>query len=260
MELEKRVADMETELKVVKGEIKELLMDIRDLINKSENPFYYNHKHRISVPENKENEIETGNQTLASNDKETDLKQSEGVLETGQKDRNNRKTALEPATAIPRNPSYEVQEQKMERQKNQINEMKAIEPEIPVRTIDMFTMVELMRWVDYAIRTIGHSNLEALLDLYSVTGQLPEETKHVIKYIANLSIEEPACEEKVSMKDNIRVLSQLCAILNPSEFINGIQPLYEDSGWGDEKKGSRACLQLNVRTDESTEKQNRFSD
>lgn len=112
MELEKRVADMETELKVVKGEIKELLVDIRDLINKSENPFYNNHKHRISVPENRENEIETGNQTLASDDKETDLKQSEGFLETGQEDRNNSKTDLELATAIPRSPSYEVQEQK----------------------------------------------------------------------------------------------------------------------------------------------------
>jgi archaellum component FlaD/FlaE len=241
MELEKRVADMETELKVVKGEIKELLVDIRDLINKSENPFYNNHKHRIFVPENRGNEVEAENQTLASDDKETDLKQSEGVLKTGQENENKSKTALESATAISRNTSYEVQEQKMSRQKNQINEMKKIEPEIPVRKIDTFTLVELMRWVDYAIRTIGHSNLEVLLDLYSLTGQLPEETKYTIKNIANLSIEEPACEDEVSMKDNITVLSQLCAILNPSEFKNDIQPLYEDSGWRDDKKG-RSCL------------------
>ncbi len=94
-----------------------------------------------------------------------------------------------------------------------------------------------MRWVDYAVRTIGHSNLEVLLDLYSLTGQLPEETKYIIKNIANLSIEEPACEDRVSMKDNITVLSQLNAILNPEEFKNRIQPLYEDSGWREDTKG-----------------------
>jgi len=44
MELEKRVADIETELKIVKGEIKELLVDIRDLVNKNENPFFNGQK------------------------------------------------------------------------------------------------------------------------------------------------------------------------------------------------------------------------
>lgn len=237
MELEKRVVDMETELKVVKGEIKELLVDIRDLINKNENPFCSNHKHRISVPETEENEREAENQTSAFDKEKTYLKPSKDFLETKLEDEKSSKVALETVTTIPKNPLYRVQEQKIAQQKNSTSEMQVIEPENSVRRIDTFTLVELMRWVDYAIRTIGHSNLEALLDLYSLTGHLPEETKYVIKNIANLSIEQPACEEGVSMKDNITVLSQLSAILNPKEFKNGIKPLYEDSGWREDKKG-----------------------
>lgn len=98
-------------------------------------------------------------------------------------------------------------------------------------------LVELMRWVDYAVKTIGHSNLEGLLSLYNITGQLPEETKRIIENIANLSIEEPAGEDRVSMKENIMVLSQLGAILNPEDFRHNIQPLYEtSSGWKKNEK------------------------
>ncbi|WP_269851844.1 hypothetical protein [Methanosarcina horonobensis] len=113
------------------------------------------------------------------------------------------------------------------------------EPE-DFRKMDTFTLVELMRWVDYAVRTIGHSNLEELLSLYTLTGHLPEETKRIIENIANLSIEEPAEEESVSMKDNIMVLSQLSAILSPEGFRKNIQPLYENSsGWKDKEKEKR---------------------
>jgi archaellum component FlaD/FlaE len=237
MELEKRVADIETDLKVVKGELKELLVDIRDLINKSENPFYNNHKNRISSPETKENHKENKNQTIDFEKEKTDINKSEIILENGLKDEKKDTNIFpEPFTTSYRAPSYEVQEQKMSRQNNTRSETQVTEPENQVRKIDTVTLVELMRWVDYAIRTIGHSNLESLLELYSLTGKLPEETKYVIKNIANISIEEPACEGRISMKDNIVVLSQLNAILNPEEFKNGIQSLYEDSGSRDDTK------------------------
>lgn len=211
MELEKRVENIETEIKVVKGEIKKLLVDIRDLINKSENPFDNNHKRRISVPETRENEVEAENQKSGSDNEVSDPKPCEGGSE-------------------------------MSRQINPINEMQAIEPEIPIRKIDAFTLVELMRWVDYAIRTVGRSNLEVVLELYSLTGQLSEEVKYVIRNIAKLSIEEPEFEDEVSMKDNITVLSQLYAILNPSEFKIKKLDTIEDSGWKDDRKGRSDLL------------------
>jgi hypothetical protein len=237
MELEKRVADIEMDLKVVKGEIKDLLVDIRDLINKSENPFYNNYKNRISIPETKEKDTENKNKTINSDKEKIDLKKSESILETELKDeKKDSNISPEPFTTSYKAPSYEVQEQKISRQNNTISETQVIESENQVRKIDTVTLVELMRWVDYAIRTIGHSNLESLLELYSLTGKLPEETKHIIKNIANISIEEPACEGKISMKDNIVVLSQLNAILNPEECKNGIPFLYEDSGSREDTK------------------------
>lgn len=218
MELEKRVTDMETELKIVKGEIKGLLVDIRDLVNKNENPFFNDQKNGVSRLETKGKGAEAENQ-LPSDEEKNDK---------------NKESAQELVRTISQD---DVPEENMSRQKTPTKEIQAIEPEISARKIDTFTLVELMRWVDYAIRTVGHSNLEVLLDLYSLTGPLSEETKYVIKNIANLSIEEPACEDKVSMKDNITVLSQLSAILDPKEFKNGIQSIYEDSGWREDKKG-----------------------
>jgi hypothetical protein len=233
MELEKRVADMETELKVLKGEIKELLVDIRDLVNRNESPFYNGQRHGVSRLEIKEKGTEIENQ-LPADEENKDLKLSAGVPETGLENNKNKEIAQEPIRNI--SPD-EFPEESMPRQKTPAKEMQAIEPEIPARKIDTFTLVELMRWVDYAVRTIGHSNLEVLLDLYSLTGPLPEETKFIIRNIANLSVEEPACEDRVSMTDNITVLSQLSAILNPEEFRNRIQQPYEDSGWIEDKKG-----------------------
>ncbi|AKJ38974.1 hypothetical protein [Methanosarcina barkeri] len=218
MELEKKVADMETELKVVKGEIKELLVDIRDLVNRNENPFFNDQKNGVSRLETKGKGAEVENQLPADEEKND----------------KNKESVQEPVRTISQDG---VPEENMPRQKTPTKEIQAIEPEISARKIDTFTLVELMRWVDYAIRTVGHGNLEVLLDLYSLTGPLSEETKYIIKNIANLSIEDPACEDKVSMKDNITVLSQLSAILDPKKFKNGIQPIYENSGWREDKKG-----------------------
>ncbi|WP_292388119.1 hypothetical protein [Methanosarcina sp. UBA5] len=206
MELDKRVEEIETELKVVKGEIKDLLMDIRDTVNKNENPFCNGQRHGTSKLETKEKGI----------GKENQLPVNEEKLENEK----NKEVAHEPVGTI--SPD-KVPEENMQRQKTQ---MQAIETENQARKIDTFTLVELMRWVDFAVRTIGHSNLKVLLDLYAVTGQLPEEVKSIIENIANLPIEEPAGEEKVNMKDNITVLSQLNAILNPGGFRNKVQPFY----------------------------------
>jgi archaellum component FlaD/FlaE len=206
MELDKRVEGVETELKVVKGEIKNLLVDIRDHVNKNENPFFNSQIHGVSRLETKEKGTE----------KENQLPVNEEKLENEK----NKEIAQDPVGTI--SPD-KVLEENMPRQKTQLQ---TIESENQVRKMDTFTLVELMRWVDYAVRTVGHSNLKVLIDLYEVTGQLPEEVKYVIENIANLPIEESAGEEKVNMKDNITVLSQLNAILNPGGFRNKVHPSY----------------------------------
>jgi len=209
MELDKRVNEIETELKIMKGEIKELLVDIKDLLNKNENPFCcipYPETLKNSVPAKEEN---TDNQPVV----------------TGDGEKNSTQNAQKPEIHRP-------------------------EPE-NFRKIDTFMLVELMMWVDYAVRTVGYNNLKELLNLYTLAGQLPEETKRIIENIANLSIEEPAEEESVSMKDNITVLSQLSAILSPEGFRKNIQPLNETSpgqkGKGKEKKAGLVSIEFEAQ-------------
>lgn len=232
MELDKRVNEIETELKIMKGEIKELLVDIRDLVNKNENPFCsipYPAQLKNTVPEKDEN---SDNQPAATGDGETELKPAAGVSEQERQIRKDNDDFQELARTSQGNSVQNIQKP----------EIHGPDPE-NFRKIDTFMLVELMRWVDYAVRTVGHNNLEELLNLYTLTGQLPEETKRIIGNIAKLSIEEPAEEERVSMKDNIMVLSQLSAVLSPEGFSKNIQPLYETvPGWKEKEKGKKAGL------------------
>ncbi|AKB17897.1 MULTISPECIES: hypothetical protein [unclassified Methanosarcina] len=226
MELDKRVNEIETELKIIKGEIKELLVDIRDMVNKNENPFYgisSLETLKIGVPEKEES---ANNQLFVTDDGGNGLKPTPGISESRNQTTKNNKTSLKLAMTSQEHSGQNVQKQ----------EIQIPGPESS-RKIDTFMLVELMRWVDYAVRTIGHSNLEELLTLYTLIGQLPEDTKRIIENIANLSIEEPTVEERVSMKDNIMVISQLSAILNPEDPRKSIQPLYETSpGWKEKEK------------------------
>ncbi|MDQ1274520.1 MAG: hypothetical protein QG610_91 [Euryarchaeota archaeon] len=215
MELEKRVDEIETELKVMKGEIRELLVDIRDLVNKNENPFC-----SIPCPEALKSPVPVkdktaDNQPVGMENEEAERKPFSGVSESGDQIVKNNKNSMKPCVPDQESSVQNTQKQEIYRPKSE-----------NFRKIDTFMLVELMRWVDYAVRTVGHNNLNELLNLYTLTEQLPEETKRIIENIANLSIEEPAEEEKVSMKDNITVLSQLSATLNP-EGLKNIQPFYE---------------------------------
>lgn len=226
MELDKRVNEIETELKIMKGEIKELLVDIRDLVNKNENPF-------CSVPKLEALEIgvtktekSADNQPTLAGNRENGLNSAEEISKFENQIVKNNGSFLKLASPDQKNSAKNVQKQEMYR----------LEPE-SCRKIDTSMLVELMWWADYAVRTVGYNNLEELLNLYTLIGQLPEETKRIIENIANLSIEEPAGKEQVSMKDNIMVLSQLNAILNPEGFRKDIQPLYETSlGWKEKEK------------------------
>ncbi|AKB75369.1 hypothetical protein MSLAZ_2108 [Methanosarcina lacustris Z-7289] len=230
MELDKRVNEIETEMKIMKGEIKELLVDIRDLVNKNENPFCSIsslESLKIGVPEKGES---VDNQLTETCNEETGLKPTTEVPEIGDQIVKNSENVLKPARSSQENPVQNIP----------IKELNRPEPE-KFRKLDTFMLVELMRWGDYAVRTIGHSNLEGLLNLYTITGQLNEETKRIIENIANLSIEEPAGEDRASMKDNIMVLSQLSAILSPEDCKTNMQQFYENSsGWKEKEKETKA--------------------
>lgn len=232
MELDKRVSEVETEIKLIKGEIKELLVDIRDLVNKNENPFCNIPCTEVLKTTILEQEQSADGQSAVTVNRENELKPTAGIDMSENQIVKNSENFLRVDSPFQENYVKNVQKQEVHRS----------EPESS-RKIDTFMLVELMRWVDYAVRTVGHNNLEELLNLYALTGQLPEETKKIIENIASLSTEEPAEEESVSMKDNITVLSQLSAILDPEGFRKNIQPRYEtSSGWKGKEKEKKVGL------------------
>lgn len=224
MELDKRVTGLETELKIIKGEVRELLVDIRDQMNRTDNPF-------CKIQNQEVPEVETPKkETPVEEEKAEEKIQGEkspvhqGHLE---------KTEANSDVVNPDTIQAVREAVKQEGAKQEIIQESTDSGRKEINTI---TLVELMCWVDYAVRTVGHNNLDELLNLYNVTGHLSDGLREVLQNIANLSIEEPAEESKVSMKDNIMVLSQLSEILNPGKSGGKSQPICGEAGWKGEKK------------------------
>ena len=231
MELDKRVAGLETELKIIKGEVRELLVDIRDQMNRTDNPFCKNQRQEEPKVETPKKETPVGDKT------EEKEREKKAPVQQGHPEKTEANTDSINQDAI--------------RAARETVKREVATPEIVQeaadsgrKEIDTLMLVELMRWVDYAVRTVGHSNLDELLNLYNATGHLSDELRGVLQNIANLSTEEAAETSRVSMKDNIMVLSQLSAILNPGKSGGKIQP-YVETGWKGDKKDKKTELAFN---------------
>lgn len=233
MELDKRVTGIETELKIIKGEVRGLLVDIRDQMNRTDNPFCRIQSQGAPKDEapKKENPVEVEKTEEKAQEEKAPVHQ--GHLEKTEAD----------SDSI--NPDAIQAARETVKREVATPEIMQESTDSTRKEIDTLMLVELMRWVDYAVRTVGHNNLDELLNLYNATGHLSDELRGVLQNIANLSTEEPAEASRVSMKENIMVLSQLSAILNPGNSGGKIQPIYGESGWKGEKKDKKTELAFN---------------
>ncbi len=244
MELDKRVAGLETEFKIIKGEMRELLVDIRDQMNRTDNPFCGIQSQGAPTVEAPKKEIPLEGENTEEKLPEEGFESPPTVPGNSPADKERQGIIGGNPGAI--NPEAIQTARESVKQEGKTQEIPVQEPADSGRKeIDTPMIVELMRWVDYAVRTVGHSNLDELLNLYNVTGHLSDELKGVLQNIANLSIEEPAEESRVSMKENIVVLSHLSTILNPGKSGGRIQPIYGETGWEGEKKDKKTELAFN---------------
>ena len=115
----------------------------------------------------------------------------------------------------------------------QSEEMLEETPEIqPDNGFDIYTLAELMRWADYTLATIERSKLDMLLDLYVLTGHIPETLKDIISKITDLSNQEIAEGSASTMQDHISAMFQLNAILGTSESDQkAIYSIYGELPW-----------------------------
>ncbi len=247
MELEDRVATLETEFKIIKGEIKALLLDVRETVNDMENPFRspgqgmgipggMNEKlaeakdfpvienpliKEISAADDIEAMIEEENgetfeeKALSIKEKFPTAEVKKFRLEEPEEEKTENKPEIQEMQDkilnMPKEPEIQEEQAKPEEAPREV-------PKITMENgVNTYTLVELMRWTDYTLSTIGRKRLEEVLDLYALTGHLPEKVKNIILNIAKLSTANVAEDNQVTMTDNITVISQLNEILSPED-------------------------------------------
>lgn len=188
MELIERINRLEGEVKLIKAEIKSVLIDLREFMNNYENPF-------INVEQ-------------LSKTKERENKEGEPPI----------KEKLQPETELELEPEPEINRAttKRERDKDR-EELKKIEKakiNHKGEKIDIFKLTQLMKWADNSLSNIGKDKLNELIDLYELTGRLPKETKEIIFKIEDLSsVNSNLVKDKIEMKDCILAIYQLDRIV-----------------------------------------------
>ncbi|KKH45842.1 hypothetical protein [Methanosarcina sp. 1.H.A.2.2] len=258
MELEKKIISLESEFRIVKGEIKKLLLDLREMMNNSENPFYTGNASALLsrssevVPVRAESLVAEEKEEITSKDNRADtpLPGCSPGLSQGQGPEGPKANSAE----LEGNPDLMVLLRKYAGLSPVASPEKKVQisPENPPETfspataslekIDLFTLIELMRWTDYTLRTIEREKLKEALEFYELTGHLQERIKDVVLKIVKLSDEDPEHEYRTSMKDYITALAQLNTILNPGKFDPQLMHfIYEGMPWRKvESKGEEA--------------------
>ena len=192
MELNERINAIEGDVKLVKTEIKQVLVDLRETMNNLENPFVnveQLRKVKDSVGDSAAPEIEVRTGEVERKEERA----FEGVVEP----------VIEPVV----NQAQPVTSAKEEKMKK-LAQIKAEGAE----KIGIFMLTQLMKWADTSLSNIGKEKLNEIIDLYDLTGRLPKETKGTISKIEDLSNVTQE-KEKIEMKDCILAIYQLDRIL-----------------------------------------------
>jgi len=215
MEINERITALENDFTVTKGEIKKLLLDIREMMNNIENPFYnveeltakmQEERKDVEMPEQEEKpevEAEVEAEDLAKISAE---EEKESIPEPEDKQK------------------LELTKETKEREAGKKEDKKAIKSVIEdIKGFDLFTIAELMKWSDYALGTIGHAKMSDLLDIFGLTRHISDDMKRLILKISALTSSDAEGKEKekeikkVDMRDCIIALYQLNRIINPED-------------------------------------------
>jgi len=96
--------------------------------------------------------------------------------------------------------------------------------------MDLVTLVGVVRWVDQAVQRLGQRRVDALLDVWQMTGRISEPTKDMIQKLCSLTHEDP--DERVPLRDLVAMMIQMEAVLDTEESSNSrlLAMLFEEPG------------------------------
>ena len=222
MELNSKIIAIEEEVKLVKTEIKSVLVDLRATMNSYENPFV-----NAGPPVKKATNIAVD----VDHHNEEQMPANEPVNEPQESYKNPATVLAEPLelyedpAAVPANAPAEPYKNHPEMVPK--NEFSALDRGEIIgdrmgqnklaggTNIDIIMLTRLMNWTDNALYTIGKDKLNAIIDLHDSTGRLPREIKEVILRIEVFSTANNApADKEAEMNDFIRVLCQLDKIVS----------------------------------------------
>ena len=204
-QLESRVATLEDEGKIVKGEVKQILTEIRTSILGRENPFEveaaFGRANAALIAGIAQTTAPTPTPEPAPPRPEPEpvrarQPEPEPIDEDDEPAPPAREPAKEPIMLRPQ-------------------PMPAPPPEEPQPNWSLLTIAGLSAWAEEAMRRVGPLRLEILLDLCEAAGHLTPQARTALSRVTELDLPEPA--EVPSTNETVVLLRQLDALVNEDD-------------------------------------------
>lgn len=204
-QLESRVATLEDEGKIVKGEVKQILTEIRTAILVRENPFEAEAAFGrgaaalvagISAP------------TIAPASEPHPPEPAQARKPTPQPE------ASEETDDEPEPPAREPSREPI-MLRPQPTPAPSPAPEEPQPSWSLLTIAGLSAWAEEAMRRVGPLRLEILLDLCEAAGHLTPQARQALARVTELELPEP--DGAPSTNETVVLLRQLDALVNDDD-------------------------------------------
>ena len=198
-QLESRVATLEDEGKIVKGEVKQILTEIRSAILVRDNPFDADSAFG-SKPAQQINVVRSSEPVAKVELHMEPEHRPEPVADTPK-----------PAVAAP-----PAQPQQASREPLPLRPEYAPAPPSPERpSWSLLTIASLSAWAEEAMTRIGSLRLEILLDLCEAAGHLTPEAREALSRVTELDLAEPL--KAPSTNETAAILRQLETLVGESD-------------------------------------------
>ncbi|MEX2226080.1 MAG: hypothetical protein WEB52_06500 [Dehalococcoidia bacterium] len=200
-QLESRVATLEDEGKIIKGEVKQILTEIRSAILVRENPFEMENARGMAA----------GGTTHVISTAPSATK-VELVMPS----------APEPAPVAEPQPEFEPAPARTPYIPEPSKEPVMLRPQAHIAPSEpdrpqwsLLTVAGLSAWAEEAMRRLGPLRLEILLDLCEAAGHLTPDARTALSRITEMDTAEPA--QAPSTNDTVVILRQLEALVNDDQ-------------------------------------------
>jgi hypothetical protein len=194
-QLETRVSTLEDEGKILRGEVKQILTEIRSAVLVRDNPFEADSALAGAPAPHMANTI------ASSPAPQIHLHAEQPAQPAAQPE-----PAPGPAPAPSREPVP---------LRPTVVAAPPLEPESARPNWSLLTIAGLTAWAEDAMRRIGSLRLEILLDLCEAAGHISPEAREAMSRVAELDIPEP--QQAPSTNETVMVLRQLDALVNDGD-------------------------------------------